>query len=113
MFKKENIWVIPILLVAFWCSATASPVHAEDTSLQSQILSHAGQSYRGAQDPKYPTYDRALRGYVVERINTRFGIKLDPKAYSGFKLLEIEAVFKCKKSDEPFDILLKMVCQSP
>ena len=31
-----------------------------------------------------------------------FGIALDPKKYSGFDLLEIEALFKCKKSNEPY-----------
>ncbi len=111
MFKKDHVWVLPILMIAFWCSA--SPVHGRDASLLSEILSHAGQSYRGTQDPEFLAYDSALRRYVMERINKRFGIKLDPKSYSGFKLLEIEAAFNCRKSDEPFDVLLKTVRQRP
>jgi hypothetical protein len=43
----------------------------------------------------------------VKRIDKEFGIALDPKKYSGFDLLEIEALFKCKKSNEPYDIFLK------
>jgi len=50
---------------------------------------------------------------MVDRISNRFGIALDPKIYSGFDLLEIEALFKCKKSEEPFDLFLKMVPKHP
>jgi hypothetical protein len=50
---------------------------------------------------------------MVDRISKQFGIALDPKNYSGFDLLEIESLFKCKKSGEPFDIFLKMFPKRP
>ena len=113
MFARKNVWFLLILLVALWNSVIASLAHAEVRSLRSQLLAYAGNSYSGVQDPEYLAYDSALRDYMVERINKHFGIKLDPKAYSGFTLLDIEAFFKCKKSDEPFDFFLKMFPQRP
>jgi hypothetical protein len=50
---------------------------------------------------------------MVDRINKQFGVALDAKAYSGFDLLEIESLFKCKKSGEPFDTFLKMFPKHP
>ena len=44
---------------------------------------------------------------MVKRIHQHFGITLDPKTYSGFDLLEIEALLKCKKPEEPADVILK------
>jgi hypothetical protein len=71
-------------------------------------MKKTGNSYTATQDPSYLTNDLAFREYMVKRINKRFGVALDPKTYSGFDLLEIESLFKCKKSDEPFDMFLKM-----
>ncbi len=76
--------------------------------VSSQVLNYAGKSYPGVQDPEYISYDQALRDYMVKRIKQKFGVELDPKKYSGFDLLEIEAFFECKKSDEPYDLFLKM-----
>ena len=71
-------------------------------------MKKTGNSYTGTQDPSPLTNDLAFREYMVKRINKRFGVALDPKTYSGLDLLEIESLFKCKKSDEPFDMVLKM-----
>lgn len=76
-------------------------------------MKKTGKSYTGTQDPSYLTSDLAFREYMVKRINKRFGVALDPKTYSGFDLLEIESLFKCKKSDEPFDMFLKMFPKHP
>jgi hypothetical protein len=62
----------------------------------------------GTQAPSSFTNDLAFREHMVKRINKRFGVALDPKTYSGSDLLEIESLFKCKKSDESFDMVLKM-----
>jgi hypothetical protein len=107
MFVKKYLWfflMVPIL--ALW--VIAAPVYAKENSLQVQLLDHVGKSYSGAQDPSYLDYDLALRKYVADRILKRFGIALDPNGYSGFDLLDIEALFKCKKTEEPFDLFLKM-----
>jgi hypothetical protein len=76
--------------------------------MPSQITAYDGKSFKGFQDPEYISYDQALREYLVKRIQQDFGIALDPKKYSGFDLLEIEALFKCKKSAESYERFLKM-----
>jgi hypothetical protein len=88
-------------------------VYAKNSPSKSPPLDHAGKSYAGTQDPSYLNYDLALREYMVYRINKHFGITLDPKTYSGFDLLEIEALLKCKKKEEPFDLFLNMFPKSP
>lgn len=82
--------------------------HASDVFFDPQLSTHAGESYGGLQDPDYISYDSALREYMAKRIHQQYGITLDPKTYSGFDLLEIESLLKCKKSDEPADTFLKM-----
>jgi len=81
---------------------------ASDVFYDPQLLTQAGKTYGGVQDPGYVSYDQTLREYMVKRIKQKFGVELDPKKYSGFDLLEIEAVLRCRKSDEPLDIFLKM-----
>jgi hypothetical protein len=112
MFAKKILWfllMVPIL--GSWI--ITSPVCAKENSLQFPLMDHAGKSYSGAQDPSYLDYDLALRKYVADRILKRFGIALDPQIYSGFDLLNIEALFKCKKSEESFDLFLKTVPKRP
>ena len=106
MSKKGMLWlltltVIPGLLIS------VPFLHAQGKGLESQILTYAGKQYAGTQDPEYVSYDQALREYMVKRIDKKFGIALDPKKYSGFDLLEIEALLKFKKADEPADLVLK------
>jgi len=107
MFDKKSIWFfLMVALLGSW--VISSPVDAKENSLEAQLLDHVGKSYSGTHDPSYVDYDLALRKYVADRIHKRFGIALDPKTYSGFDLLDIEALFKCKKSEESFDLFLKM-----
>ena len=113
MFAKKIIWFLTIFTVALGSRVIASTVYAKESPLQRQVLDHAGKSYTGMQDPSYINYDLSLRAYMVDRISKQFGIALDPKTYSGFDLLEIEALFKCKKSEESFDIFLKMFPKHP
>ena len=91
-----------------WFFLAAFETSAGDVFFDPQLLMQAGKTYGGVQDPEYISYDQALREYMVKRIKQKFGVELDPKKYSGFDLLEIEAVLKCRKSDEPLDIFLKM-----
>ena len=99
--------LVIVFFVLFFSAIHLSPVSAEEP-LRSQVLNYVGKTYGGVQDPEYVSYDQALREYMVKRIKQKFNVELDPKKYSGFDLLEIEAVLKCKKSDEPLDIYLKM-----
>ena len=104
----KSKWVLAILFVILWSGITASSSIAKEVSLPTRMAAYDGKTFTGFQDPEYLSYDLALRKYLVKRIDQRFGIVLDPKKHSGFDLLEIEALFKCKKSNEPFDMLLKM-----
>ena len=90
-------------MVAVGFGLTFSLVGAKDGDLPAKLLADAGKTFTGLQDPGFISYDMVLRDYLVTRINKRFGITLDPKTYSGFDLLEIEAFLKCKKSAEALD----------
>ena len=104
--KWDQILPVTIMISCFFVSPFLT--HAGDVFFDPQLSTHAGKSYGGLQDPDYISYDSALREYMAKRIHQQFGITLDPKTYSGFDLLEIESLLKCKKSDEPPDVLLKM-----
>ena len=80
---------------------------AGEKDLLSRVWAYNGKSFQGLKSSEYVSYDIALRNYMVARIQRRFGVSLDPEKYSGFDLLEIESLFKCKKSSEPFDLFLK------
>ena len=80
---------------------------AGERNLLSRVWFYNGKSYQGVKSSEYIAYDIALRNYLVDRIQKRFGVNLDPKEYSGFDLLEIESLFKCKKANEPYDLFLK------
>lgn len=113
MFTKKIILLLPILIIALGFLVDGSSVHAKASSLKSPPIDHAGKSYSGEQDSSYLNYDLALREYLVNRISQRFGITLDPKNYSGFDLLEIESLFKCKKKEESLNSFLKMFPKKP
>ena len=106
MFAKKLVWSFLMVAILGSCVITSS-AKADESSLESQLLDHAGKSYTGVEDASYQDYDLVLRKCVADRIGKRFGIALDPNTYSGFELLEIEALFKCKKSEESFDIFLR------
>jgi hypothetical protein len=107
MASKNLLSFLSILFILLWPLITAPSVQGKDGQLGSEVLSHAGESYKGVEDPAYISYDQALRAYVVKRIDKEFGIALNPKTYSGFDLLEIEALLKCKKANEPVEDFLK------
>jgi len=104
----KSKWFLGALFIFLGFGFTASLTFPKEAGMPAQIAAYDGKSYKGFQDPEYISYDQALREVLVKRIDQKFGIALDPKKYSGFDLLEIEALFKCKKSNEPFDLFLKM-----
>ena len=107
MTVKNSVSIISILLIPLWLVLMAPSVQGKDGQLGSEVLRHAGESYKGVEDPAYISYDQALRVYVADRIKKQFGFALDPKTYSGFDLLEIEALLRCKKVNEPVEDFLK------
>jgi hypothetical protein len=104
----KSKWILLLLFIVLFFNPTVCSVSAKEAVMSARITAYGGKSFAGFQDPEYLSYDQALREYFVKRIDQRFGIALDPKKYSGFDLLEIEALFKCKKSNEPYDMFLKM-----
>ena len=104
----KSKWVLPILFTFLCFGLAASLSFGKEATVPARVASYDGKSFTGFQDPEYASYDQALREYLVKRINQEFGIALDPKKYSGFELLEIEALFKYRKSNEPYDMFLKM-----
>jgi hypothetical protein len=107
MAAKSFVSMISILLILLWFGFMAPSSQGKDGQLSSEVLSHAGRSYRSVEDPAYLSYEEALRACVAERIKKEFGVVLDLKTYSGFDLLEIEALLKFKKAAEPVEDLLK------
>jgi len=108
-----RVWFIAMFIAALCCCIITPPCYSSNAPMKSRLLDYAGKSFTGTQDPSYLSYDLALREYMVDRINKQFGVALDPKIYSAFDLLEIGSLFKCRKSDEPFDIFLKMFPKYP
>lgn len=106
------IWII--LILPFVCSiAMAGSAPSSPKEMTSRTYPYEGKLFTGPQDPEYRDYDLALRNRLVKRIHKRFGIELDPKTFSGFDLLEIESLIRCKKSNEPPDRFLKMFPKTP
>jgi len=98
-----------ILVAIFLFGVIASSALAKKKGITPpQLLPYNGKTFKGEKDPEYVSYDLTLRNYLVKRIGKHFGISLDAKTYSGFELLELEALLKCKKSDESYDLFLKM-----
>ncbi len=107
MAIKNSAPIILISLILSCLIFIAPSSQGKEVQLSSEVLSHAGESYPAADDPAYLSYDQALRACMADRIKKEFGLVLDPKAYSGFDLLEIEALLRCKKADEPVEYFLK------
>lgn len=104
----KSKWFLLMFFIVLSFSLTVSSAFAKEAVMPARVTAYDGKSFKGFEDPEYLSYDQALREYLVKRIDQKFGIALDPKKYSGFDLLEIEALFKCKKSNEPYDAFLRM-----
>jgi hypothetical protein len=98
--------ILLILMLAMGFGLAFSMANAKDGSLPPRLLADAGKTFSGPQDPGFVSYDQVLRDYLIARIKKQYGVALDPKTYSGFELLEIEAFLKCKKSGEPLELFL-------
>jgi len=91
-----------------------SPAVAQKSDLRSQLLANEGKTFSGMNDPEFASYDLILREYVARRIQKRYGVTVDPKAYaSGFEILEVEALLRCKKPGEGADPYLQKMRKRP
>ena len=98
---------VAIFLLIFFSGLIFAPlIHAKITPGKG-ILSYAGQYFRDPLSPDYSSYNREMSMYTAKRIKVKYNVDLDYTSYSAFDLLEIEALLKCKKSDESVESLLK------
>ncbi len=103
---RKNIFLtISVMVVALGLLAFSA--YGQGKNLRAQLLENEGKTFKSTEDPDYQSYDQVLRDYVAKRIQKRYGLTLDPKAFSGYDLLEIEAYLKCKKPDESIDPYLQ------
>lgn len=90
------------------------PAYAQKTDLRTQLLANGGKTFSGMSDPEFASYDLILREYVARRIQKRYGVRVDPKAYaSGFEILEFESLLKCMKPGEPAERYLQKTQKRP
>jgi hypothetical protein len=80
-------------------------MHAKKTSREG-IVGYSGQYFKDPSSRNYSSYDREMSMCVAKRIKAQYNVDLDYTSYSAFDLLEIEALLKCKKSDEGVESLL-------
>ena len=110
---KPKIW-IPLSAVVFTVLLFTYPACAQRTDLRSQLLANGGKTFSGMNDPEFASYDLILREYVARRIQKRYGVRVDPKAYaSGFEILEFESLLKCMKPGEPAEQYLQKMQKRP
>ena len=102
-----------VLTLLMFITIAGIPALSGAKEMTSRLSGYEGKLFTGPQDPGYQEYDLALRNHLVKRIHKRFGVDLDPKTYSGFDLLEIEALIRFKKSSEPLDPFLRMFSKNP
>jgi hypothetical protein len=96
-----------IFLLIFSSSLILAPfIHANITPGK-VILDYAGRYFSDRSSPDYSSYDREMSMHVAKKIKVKYNVDLDLISYSAFDLLEIEALLKCKKSDESVESLLK------
>lgn len=81
---------------------------AKADTFPQQLMVYAGKSYSGGKNPEFLSYENELKKILINRINKKFGLNLNLSQYSGFDLLEIESLLRCKKSIESPEIFLKM-----
>ncbi len=109
---KTKQWVILPAMV-FTVLILTLPAHAQKKDLRSQLLADEGKTF-SVKDPDYTSYDLALREYVARRIQKKFGLRVDPKAFaSGFQILEFESLLKCKKPEESAEAYLQKMQKGP
>ena len=96
------------LLICFSALILPCSIHVQGApaSYGTDILAYAGRYFGDLSSPEYSSYDRKMSMHVAKRIKEKYHVDLDYTSYSTFDLLEIEALLKCKRSDESVESLL-------
>jgi len=97
------------LLICFSALISPSWVHTQRAPAfhGPGIVAYAGRYFANPSSAEYSSYNQEMSMYVAKRIKEKYAVDLDYKSYSAFDLLEIEALLKCKRSDESVESLLK------
>ena len=111
-FMKTK-WVVLMVMAAVAVGVVVSSAGAMDGTLPAKLQAIGGKTFKDPRDPEFISYEKMLRDYLLTRIKNQFGVTLDPKSYSGFDLLEIEAFLKCRKSTEPLEPYLSRFKKKP
>ncbi len=106
--KFNRLLLVLLIINLFWLIKNPTLVFGKENRIPSQLMAYVGKSFIGLGDPNFLSYEKELKQYLVNRVNKKFGLNLSLFQYSGFDLLEIESLLKCKKSNELSDTFLKM-----
>lgn len=105
--KFSRLILVLFIINLFWLIKNPILTFAKE-DLSPPLMAYAGKSYSGGKDPEFLSYENELKKILINRINKKFGLNLNISQYSGFDLLEIESLLRCKKTNESPEIFLKM-----
>ncbi len=98
-------WILPSVILCL--AMDVCPIHAAEKDLRSQVWAYNGKSYKSIQTQNTLPTTRSCGITWSSASDGDLPFSLDSRKYSGFDLLEIEALFKFKKSSESYDLFLK------
>ena len=67
---------------------------------------YGGMLFAGPSDPDYRSYEQAIKPVLLDRIEREYGVVLNGDTLSPEELLEINALLRLKRSDEPVNYIL-------
>ncbi len=67
---------------------------------------YGGMLFAGPSDPEYRSYEQAIKPILLDQIEREYGVVLNGDTLSPEELLEINALLRLKRSDEPVDYIL-------
>jgi hypothetical protein len=67
---------------------------------------YGGMLFAGPSDPQYRSYEQAIKPILLDQIEREYGVVLNGERLSPEELLEINALLRLKRSDEPVDYIL-------
>ena len=67
---------------------------------------YGGKTFKSPSDPGYLSYEREIKPILLRKIRDHYGVELNGDILSSEELLEIEALLRVKRSDEPVERIL-------
>lgn len=106
--KLSKLLFVFFIINFLWLIKNPVLTFAKEDALPQQVMGYAGKSFSGYKDPEFLSYENELKKILINRINKKFGLNLSLSQYSGFDLLEIESLLRCKKPNESPELFLKI-----